>query len=336
MKKNKDVTSSSRLILREAEKLNIDWKIIPGTQIVTLSYKGVERSYHHQIPSASATISNYICNNKITTSNMLEHAGIRVAKGFRLNSAHGPEYQKRVFDSLKKPLVVKPSNGTWGDNITVNISDFADFTKSIELAFSYSASQNTSIIVEEMFEGEEFRVLATREKVIGVLKRVPANVIGNGRDTIKKLINEKNKEEIRGGNSEHASHFKIRIDASLREFLSAQYLTLDSIIPSGKQIFLRKISNVSKGGEAIDFTDEIHPTVADICIKAMNAIPGLSFAGIDFMSQDITKRQTKESYVVIEINDSPGFDIHDYPYKGKNRHAAREFLKVIFPELAQK
>jgi len=51
------------------------------------------------------------------------------------------------------------------------------------------------------------------------------------------------------------------------------------------------------------------------------------------MTKDISKKQTKDSYVIIEINDTPGFDIHDYPYKGKNRHAAREFLYLIFPEL---
>jgi len=51
------------------------------------------------------------------------------------------------------------------------------------------------------------------------------------------------------------------------------------------------------------------------------------------ISKDITKKQKKGTYIIIEINDSPGFDIHDYPYEGKNRHTAREFLFLMYPEL---
>lgn len=96
---------------------------------------------------------------------------------------------------------------------------------------------------------------------------------------------------------------------------------------------MRKVSNVSQGGDAIDFTDQAHPSVIEIALKTIRAIPRLSFTGMDFMTKDITKPQTKDSYVIIEINDSPGFDIHDNPYQGKNRHAAREFLYLMFPEL---
>jgi hypothetical protein len=65
----------------------------------------------------------------------------------------------------------------------------------------------------------------------------------------------------------------------------------------------------------------------------VRAIPGLSFAGIDFMTTDITQPQTEDSYVIIEVNTSPGFDIHDSPYVGKNRHSALEFLYLMLPEL---
>lgn len=106
-----------------------------------------------------------------------------------------------------------------------------------------------------------------------------------------------------------------------------------SIPQKGKRIYLRRVSNVSQGGAAIDFTDKVHSSVKEIALKAINAVPGLSFAGIDFLSKDITKKQTQDSYIIIEINDSPGFDIHDFPYEGENRHAAREFLFLMFPEL---
>ena len=333
LKKNKPVSNSSRLVLKEAEKCGIAWHITPGTQIITLTYKGEKKSYYHQVPSSTTALAKYACNNKQITINLLRQAGITVPRGYRIKSVDSTEYCRKIYDELQKPLVVKPTNGTWGENITVNITTFAEFVKAIEVAQTYAHKDRTHIIAEEMFSGDEYRVLLTQKKVIGILKRVPANVIGNGTDTIKKLIIEKNKEPIRGNKNEPTSHLKIRMDTQLKKNLIKQGLTLESVPPESKRIFLRSVSNISQGGDAIDVTDQAHPSVSEIALKAINALPGLSFAGLDFMTKDITKPQKSTDYVIIEINDSPGFDIHDYPYKGKNRHAARAFLELIFPNL---
>ena len=333
LKKSKSVTNSSRLIIREAERYGVDWKIIPGTQIVTLTYKGQEKSYYHQIPSATTALAVYACNNKKITSNLLQQAGISVPRGFRVRKDSSNEYLTDVYDNLNKPLVVKPTDGTWGENISVNITTHDQYFEAVDLAFAYSIKKKRGVIVEEMFDGIEYRVLCTRNKVIGVLKRVPANVIGNGKDTISKLIKLKNQEEIRGTKGSDKSHLKIIKDKKLKNYLTEQGMDLDTVLAKDQKVFLRKVSNISQGGSAYDYTDKVHPSVKEISLKAINTIPGLAFAGIDFMSSDITKQQTKDNYVIIEINDSPGFDIHDIPYEGKNRHAAREFLFLIFPEL---
>ena len=77
---SKNLSNSSRLVIVEAEKHGVKWKIIPGTQIVTLTYKGIERSYYHQLPSSTTAIAKYACNNKKITSNLLQQAGIKVAE----------------------------------------------------------------------------------------------------------------------------------------------------------------------------------------------------------------------------------------------------------------
>ena len=283
------------------------------------------------MPATSTALAKYACNNKKITSNLLHNAGITVPKGFRVKPDYTEKYLTEVFLALKKPVVVKPSNGNLGDNITVGITDFEQYQQALNLAFSYTDRENAAI-VEEMFSGKEYRILVTREKVLGILHRVPANVVGDGKQTIKSMIKQKNTQAIRSEDGTK-SHLKIRIDADLRANLKNQELELSTVLKAGKQVFLRKVSNISKGGDAIDFTDEAHPSVNQIALDAIQAVPGLSFAGVDFLTQDITKQQTPDSYVIIEINDSPGFDIHDYPYKGKNRHVAREFLYLLFPEL---
>ncbi|NCN03898.1 MAG: hypothetical protein GW942_02390 [Candidatus Pacebacteria bacterium] len=333
LKKSKNVSNSSHLIIKEAEKFGVDWKIIPGTQIVTLNYHGQEKSYYHQIPTTTTALAVYATKNKKITSNLLQQGGISVPRGYRIRRDHNNDSLMEVFNILQKPIVVKPTDGTWGENISLNITTPEQYFEAVDLALAYSQKKKTGVIVEEMFSGDEYRVLCTRDKVIGILKRVPANVVGNGKDSIKKLIQEKNKEEIRGSKGSDKSHLRIMIDKSLKKYLAEQELDLDTVLQKGNQVFLRKVSNISQGGDAYDYTDIAHPSVKEIALKAINTIPGLAFAGIDFMSSDITKKQTKDDYVIIEINDSPGFDIHDIPYQGKNRHAAREFLFLIFPEL---
>jgi glutamate--cysteine ligase len=331
--KNKNVTNSSRLVLKEADELGVSWKIIPCTQLIELSYGGKKATFYHQVPSSTTSIAKYACNNKKVTTNLLHNNGISVPKGYRVRKKSTEEYLLSIYENLQKPLVVKPSNGTWGENITVNIVDFDEYLEAIDLAFEYTGKKGSTVVVEEMVKGTEYRVLATREKVIGILYRRPASVLGNGVDSIKKLIKEKNNGPIRKLKKGTKSHLKIRMDERMSKMLAENNMDFDSIPKKEERVYLRKISNISQGGDAIDFTDKVHPSVKKIALKAINTIPDLSFAGIDFLSTDITAKQTSDSYTIIEINDSPGFDIHDSPYVGKNRHTAREFLYLMFPEL---
>jgi len=331
--KIKNMTNSSRLVLIEAEKLGVSWQILPCTQLIELNYKGKKRTFYHQVPSSTTALAKYACSNKKVTTNLLFKKGISVPKGYRIRRTSTDEYLLLVYENLQKPLVVKPSDGTWGEDITMEIVDFDKYIEAIDLAFNYTGKKNSTVIVEEMFEGTEYRILATRDKVIGVLYRRPASVIGNGVDPIKKLIQEKNSHPIRGKKNDTTSHLKIRMDKRMLKMLEENGMNFNSLPQKGERVYLRRVSNISQGGDAIDFTDKVHTSVKKIALEAIHAIPGLSFAGIDFLSKDITKEQTKDSYIIIEINHSPGFDIHDFPYKGKNRHAAREFLFLMFPEL---
>ena len=49
-------------------------------------------------------------------------------------------------------------------------------------------------------------------------------------------------------------------------------------------------------------------------------------------NQDISKKPTKNSYIIIEINASPGIFMHHSPYKGRPRNVAKEIIDILFPE----
>ncbi len=102
-----------------------------------------------------------------------------------------------------------------------------------------------------------------------------------------------------------------------------------------KEFFLFPHSSldISLGGDTVDVTDLVHDSVFRIVKKLMQSIPGLSLAGIDYMSKDITKQQNQANYRIIEVNASPSLDWNEFPIEGKRRKIVAEFLRIMFPEL---
>lgn len=328
----KPIPLSTRLILKAATECGVEWQVLPGTRIIQLEYNGVIKHFRYQISTETTDIGFYACLDKSVTNQLLRSADVVVPKGFSLNREDSQDYWLEVFDALQKPLVVKPTHGNQGNCITMNINTKEEYLQAVQQAFDFLNDPEAGVIVEQTCKGKEYRILATREKVIGILYRMPANVVGDGVSTITQLLEQKNADPRRGRDLTFAL-FKIDIDRDLRRTLELQGLTLESVPAKDERIFVRQVSNIAKGGDSIDVTDEAHQSVKDIALKAINAIPGMHFAGIDFMTEDISVPQTPGSHAVIEVNSSPGFCIQVFPYMGKSRRAQYEFLKLAFPQL---
>ena len=323
---------STKLILEQAEELGIQWRSIAGTRILELTYNGKTKHFRYQISSETNDVGFSACLDKGSTNNLLRAAGVSVAEGFKIERYDTEEYWMEVFAALQKPIVVKPSHGLRGEAITLNITDEERYKAAIKRAMEFTTEEDSGVIVEQQFSGKEYRVLTTREKVVGIIHRIPANVVGDGTSTVQALLDKKNSDPRRGKTLDFAL-FIIEVDTDLLENLAKQNLTLESVPAQGQHVRLRSVSNIMQGGDSIDMTDLVHPSVKEIAVKAVNAIPGLGFAGVDFMTTDITAPQTENTYIIVEINSSPGLCIHEFPYDGQRRFTDREFLYVMFPEL---
>lgn len=329
---SEQVTLSTELILNAATELGVAWKLFPGTKIIELSYEGQKKYFRYQISTETTDVGFYACNDKSVTSALLRAAGVNVAKGYNILTEDPPEYWEAVFNALQKPLVVKPTHGNQGDAITLGVTELEQFKAAVKKAFSLTNQKDAGVIVEETCLGQEYRILLTREKVLGIAYRRPANVVGDGSSTIQQLIDIKNKDPRRAPGT--SSPFKqIYIDEDITATLKEQNMDANSVPAAGQRVWMRKVSNISKGGESIDFTEMAHQSVKDIALQALQAIPGLDFAGLDFMTPDITKDQAETGYTIIEVNSSPGFCIQELPDEGKPRNAQYEFLKLAFPSL---
>ena len=203
--------------------------------------------------------------------------------------------------------------------LTVVILD--DIIKAFEIAFTY----DNTVLIEEFIKGKEYRFLVIGDKVVGILHRVPANVIGDGESNIRDLVKTKNKDSLRGYHYRTPLE-KINLDENCLLFLKQQGIDFDYIPSKDETVYLRENSNISTGGDSIDFTDDIPQKFKDIAVEATKAI-GAKICGVDMMLEDYSDENS--NYSIIELNFNPAIHIHSFPYKGTERKIAVEVLRLL-------
>ena len=122
------------------------------------------------------------------------------------------------------------------------------------------------------------------------------------------------------------------IDQEALRYMKNHNITFDYIPEENEKVRLRYNSNVATGGVSIDYTDLVHPSVINNCQKVFQAFPGLPYAGIDYMSKDITKEQKDSDYRIIEVNTNPGANMHMLPGYGQPRNISEAIVDMIYPE----
>ncbi len=60
-----------------------------------------------------------------------------------------------------------------------------------------------------------------------------------------------------------------------------------------EKIYLRENSNISTGGDSIDFTDKIHPSYKEVALKAAKAVKAL-ICGVDMVIDNIEEEAKKK------------------------------------------
>ena len=110
--------------------------------------------------------------------------------------------------------------------------------------------------------------------------------------------------------------------------MRTQGLDLQFIPREDQVVYLRENSNISTGGDSIDFTDDIPQGYKSIAVQAAHAV-GAKICGVDMIIRNISEQPSESNYAIIELNFNPALHIHDFPYKGKNRHVEKKILLLL-------
>lgn len=261
--------------------------------------------------------------DKQVTKNLLKSAGLPVPSGGAVNSLNDAFH---IADQIGYPVVIKPVNGRQGQGVITNIKDKEELFHVVNCMDQHVEGY----IVEHYYEGHDYRLLVIDGRLIAASLRLPPFVIGNGQDSIRRLIEIENKNPLRGDGHEKPMT-KIPSNFTVTCFLEKSGLTLDSIPSKGQVVQVVGNANLSTGGQAIDVTDEVHPTIKEIAIAAAKVV-GLDIAGIDMISSDITKPFDPCRSTIIEVNAAPGIRMHHYPSKGKSRNVGKAIVDYLFKD----
>lgn len=317
-----DLGPSTSAIVKAAERRNIPWRRIGTDSLVQLGY-GIHRKFIQATQSSStSSIAVDISCDKALTKSILEDSEVPVPAGVTVSSL---EEAMDALEDLTPPLAVKPLDGNQGKGVTLNVTN----RESMEIAFRHAQEISRQVEIEELFEGRDFRVVVIKGKVVAASERTPAKVIGDGASTIEELVEQENKNPLRGEGHEKALS-KIKLDGALHSCLARQGLTLSSIPAKGETVYLRETANLSTGGTARDVTDLVHQSVIDVCQRAANAV-GLDICGIDLITPDISLPLPERRAGIIEVNAAPGIRMHHHPSEGEARDVGAAIIDMLYP-----
>jgi len=294
--KNNPQGKSQFEILNKAYKKNIPFRHL-GNGIFQLGFGANSKKLDRSTTTDDSAIGRKLSSNKYTTSNILRIAGLPCAThGIATKFQDALELAKL----LKYPIVVKPLNLGRGEGVSVNIKN--EEKLKIAFEYAYNLSPNRKVLIEKQVKGICHRIFIANGKFLYAVKRLPIGIFGNGNDSIEQIIDKTNqKEQSKFFWEKKDIYFK---DDIAIKIIENEGFTLNSIPRKGVFIPLREIETTQWGGVDEDVTKKIHHSNIEIALKASKLI-GLSTAGVDIITEDITKPWYETNAIINEINYAP-------------------------------
>lgn len=321
-----DDSGRARVLWEEAKKRGInmyEFRLFGiGHDIFVSEYKGDKR-FFDVLPRPKDYDPKGLewMDNKGEMKKHFSKAGIKVASGAVV---HSKKKALKIFNSLSKPVITKPNLGSRSRHTTTHISDEKEFMK----AFLKARQLSPWVMIEEELSGYVFRGTLIGGKLIAVLRREPAYVIGDGVHNIRELIEIENKNPLRHGPIFHQLH----LDEEAEKELAHWGHTRETIPKKDEIITLGQKTSRAVGGGITDMTNIVHPDNKEMLEKVAEVLND-PLIGVDFIMDDVSiswREQPKCG--VIECNSAPFIDLHHYPLVGEPHNVASALWDIIYPE----
>lgn len=311
---------STAAIVDAAMARGIPVRRLTDGSMVQFGWGAKQRRIQAAEVDTTSAIAESIAQDKALTKSLLHAAGVPVPLGKPSKSL---EHAWQIANEIGLPVVVKPQDGNQGKGVSVNISDRHAFDKAYATALRYG-----QVMVEKFLPGHDYRLLVVGKKLVAASRREPPLVVGDGKHTVRQLVDLVNADPRRGDG--HATSLtKIRFDDIAIARLHEQDLQPESIPVKGRRVLLRNNANLSTGGTATDVTDDVHPEVARRAIEAAQMV-GLDICGVDVVCESIMRPLEDQNGGIVEVNAAPGLRMHISPSYGKGRDVGKAVIEHMY------
>ena len=289
--------------------------------LVQLGYGARQHRIWTAETDQTCAIAESIASDKDLTKSLLQACGVPVPEGRIVNS---PEDAWEAAEEIGVPVVVKPSDGNHGRGVTTELTERSE----IEAAYTLALGEGSEVIVERFVRGNEHRMLVVAGKLVAAARGETAVVVGDGRSTIKELIDSQlNTDPRRGTTEDHPLNLVFQDgEATVKLELQRQGFAPESIPPKDKEVLIQRNGNV-----AFDVTDLVHPDVA-ATVSLAARIVGLDIAGVDLVAEDISRPLAEQRGAIVEVNAGPGLLMHLKPASGEPRPIGAAIVNSLFPQ----
>jgi cyanophycin synthetase len=289
--------------------------------LVQLGYGSKQRRIWTAETDRTSAIAETISSDKDLTKRLLTQCGIPVPEGQIVKTA---DEAWEAAQDIGLPVVVKPLDGNrgWGVSLDVNTEE------AVRKAWVAAEKEGSEVLIERYVRGDEHRVLVVGDRVVAAVRGETATITGDGVSTVEQLIDSQINTDPRRGVAEGFPLDLIRLDTPRGEMsllqIQRQGLEPTSVPEKGRIVVVQRNGNLNN-----DVTDLVHPEVAAVATLAARVI-GLDIAGIDIVTQDISRPLEETQGAIIEVNAGPGLLMHVKPAVGQPRPVGKAIVEHLF------
>ena len=321
---NNALGPSTKAIVDAAKERGIPWRRLQeGRSLIQFGQGCKQRRIWTAETDRTGAIAEYIAQDKELTRTILKQAGVPVPQGRVVTDV---DDAWDAAEDVGLPVVVKPTDGNHGRGV------FIDLTTREQVAESYTQALNegSGVMVERFIPGVDHRLLVVGSKMIAANRGEPACIVGNGKTNVRDLIESQLNSDPRRGTRDDSPWSIIdtvhEIDPTMMVDLQKQGHDLTTIPREGERVMVWRFANPS-----VDVTDEVHPSIREHVVVAAKTA-GLDICGIDVVCRDISRPLEEQGGALVEINASPGLNIHLKPAVGNGRPVGEAIIDMLFPE----
>ena len=292
-------------------------RLLDDGNLVQIGYGAAMRRIWTAETDRTSAIAETISRDKDLTKSLLASCGVPIPEGREVRSA---EDAWDAAEDIGLPICVKPVNGNHGRGVFIDVKTKEEVAK----AYAVALEEGSGVLVERSVPGTEHRLLVIGGKLVAANRGDMVLVTGDGKSTVRELIDSQINSDPRRGSTELHPLSNIRIDSAARMELERQGLTADDVPASGREVLIQRNAN-----HAFDVTDDVHPETAELAALAARII-GLDIAGIDLVAEDIAKPLGAQGGAIVEVNAGPGLLMHLRPGVGKPRPVGKAIVDSLF------